>query len=96
MSRFAGRGARPEDEELATATVLIEQKRFHIGLKANANGKFLKITEITPSGFNQSKKSKVRGSANAMGFHARRGHLENSPRGAPAVRRSSNDQATRT
>ena len=46
------------DEEIATATVLIEQKRFHIGLKANANGKFLKITEIGPG---VGRKNKVKG-----------------------------------
>ena len=56
MSGF--RQQQHADEEIATATVLIEQKRFHIGLKANANGKFLKITEIGPG---VGRKNKVKG-----------------------------------
>merc|ERR1740130_1132484 len=35
-----------DDIELSTATVLIEQKRFHISFKQNGNCRFLKIAEL--------------------------------------------------
>ncbi|XP_033110173.1 transcriptional activator protein Pur-beta-like, partial [Anneissia japonica] len=41
----------------ASKTVVIQSKRYHIDVKENRRGKFIKITEVSPIGKNRLKMS---------------------------------------
>ena len=45
-----GEGPQGGQEELATRTLVLEGKRFHLDVKENQRGKFLKIAEISGDG----------------------------------------------
>lgn len=53
MSGSNGQRRRPpqvEEQELASKTLQIRNKRFYLDVKQNDRGRFIKLTEVTPTG----------------------------------------------